>query len=309
MKINSESPTAFTTPLRLLNTNNSCYANCVVQVLIHLNHFFSDTIAREQDCDTTGFRPIYFKYLNDFKNNSSASAMSTSESLRQYVARYPNQPINHSYLDSSMQDSFLFFIDLINLWPEILRDRFKLLHNYKLTCECGHETLTNFRPAHQVTLRLNPIEPQTHFSNLFVNTTTYECEICKAAKPHSSYEYFRIPFECQFILLYVHNFNNFKQRINSILVGYNPDEMTLPCGLDGYIEKFMIRAAVIRIGDTVDSGHYYVWCRNRSNNGWTCLNDTEHDRSDTFPNNLQNVQYFVLEKISVNIASLSAINN
>jgi ubiquitin C-terminal hydrolase len=102
-----ESPSAFTTPLRLSNTNNSCYANCIVQVLIHLNHFFSETVAREQYSDTTSFRTIYSKYLNDFKNNPSA--MSTSESLRQYVARYPNQPINHSYLDNSMQDSFLFF--------------------------------------------------------------------------------------------------------------------------------------------------------------------------------------------------------
>ena len=278
-----------------------------VQVLIHLNNFFSDTIAGLQEFDTTSFRTIYSKYFNDFKNNSSA--ICTSESLRQYVARFPKQPTEHSYLDSSMQDAFLFFTDLMNLWPDALRDRFKLLHCYKLICQCGHEINTNLRPTHQVTLRLNQNERQTYYSNLFVNSAIYDCEICKTEKPHFSYEFFRIPYECQFILLYVHNFNNLKQRINSILVGYNPDEISFPCDPNGIIEKFMIRAAVIRIGESVDSGHFYVWCRNKSNTGWTCLNDSKHERSEMLPENLENVQFFVLEKVAINIASLSGTAN
>jgi hypothetical protein len=291
----------------LSNFDNSCYANCTLQVVIHLNHFFSETVDGDPDRSTSSFRSIFLKYFEAFKGNSTT--VFTSERLRQFVAGFPIPSTNHHYLNNSMQDSFLFFNDMMSFWPEILRDRFKLMHCYKLVCQCGHEKITNLRPAHQITIRLNPNDQLTYFSNLFVNTGIYECELCNMSMQHDSHELFRFPYECQFVLLYVHNFNNLKQRINSILAGYNPDEITFPCDPNDIIEKFIIRAAVIRIGDPTDHGHFFVWCRNRYQPGWTCLNDTTHQCHETLPEKLESVQYFVLEKVAVNIASLTANDN
>ena len=61
--------------------------------------------------------------------------------------------------------------------------------------------------------------------------------------------------------------------------------------------RFRITSAIIRLGEDINSGHYYVWTRQYNNIGWVKISDSMISHYSKFTNSQNNVQLFVAETI------------
>jgi uncharacterized UBP type Zn finger protein len=288
-------------PLKFINDDNSCYSNVVVTALLYLNYVFIVTVNNTTDNSTTSFKTIFSEYFTLMNDNFKYGLY--TRKLRMFVAGFPVNQQSHQYTNDSMQDGFLFLTDLMAKWSEPLRDRFKILHSYRIECMCGKVTTYEGRPSHIVTVRLNAMETRTDYKTNFTNHSQFECDVCKMVRPHMVMDFYEVPFETHYLILYVHNFDGKNQKINSILYNYDSDNMSFPSIREGITDRFVVKSAVVRTGESINHGHFTVWVNNLYNKTWLLIDDEHHTSYEQLPENLPDVQFFILEKFITNIQS------
>jgi hypothetical protein len=125
---NTFNPNFIQYPLKIFNNDNSCYANVIIQVILHFGEFFQKFInldATDSNGNSNNFDSIYKYYYVAMKKTSPNT---TSHLIRRFTAKYPVND-NSYYLDGSQQDAFLFFLDLHRRLPQQLKNLFLFAHN------------------------------------------------------------------------------------------------------------------------------------------------------------------------------------
>jgi hypothetical protein len=184
-------------------------------------------IASQMDLQPNSFTAIFAKYQRLMQEESQAIHL--SDEMRMFVAGFPTEPKKHHYTNHTMQDAFFFLNDMMGKWPQQLRNLFKVLQSYSNICsECKTKSITRNRKSTVITIHLTNNNGATDFMDLFSTTAKLNCDACQKETLHTCSDFWSFPYESQFVVLYIHNFNNQQQRIKSYLTGYTHDHVVFP---------------------------------------------------------------------------------
>ena len=84
-------------------------------------------------------------------------------------------------------------------------------------------------------------------------------------------------------------------RTKSKIGNFDTENFLIPT-INGNI-RYKIHSFIIHIGETLQSGHYYLWTRQLLSNGWIQLNDTKSRKLSRMYESLDNVNFVILERI------------
>ena len=288
-------------PLKLLNSNKqflSCYANVILQVLIHFGNSFYQAV---QTMDNSlPFKRVFFTYLRFLSRNTTpVSAMS----LRTVVGE--------EFTGVAQQDAFNFFCALYDTWPVNIRQIFCLEHKVKRICVCGHTTYPVVHNTNHITVSPDYTKSTIEFKDLFrqIERNQFHCTNCRKHTKHSDYNSFNsnvMNNENKFFYLYINLFrwdNNLKKniKIKTKITNFNQNEILIPSHDDGINLKFKVSSACVRIGETIESGHYIIWANSLDSNGFIRIEDELSNytsrRYQRLLTTLENVQLLFLERL------------
>ena len=109
---------------------------------------------------------------------------------------------------------------------------------------------------------------------------------------------FVIPPNNRYIVINLHLFtivNTIAVRTKSKITNFNVDLIQLPME-DNQI-KYRIHSFIIHIGDSLNSGHYYIWTRNLLDPGGIQLNDSCSRKLKKMYSSLEKVNCIILEQM------------
>ena len=294
-------------PLSLLNDDNSCYANVILQCLLHLGPPFIYSVINEPDTtfqDTKSFKFHFIKYLK-LMINREKSCFIRSRWLREIVR--PQNGSLDSYVNDFQQDAFLFLTDLLNgLSPNTCK-LFQFSSHQKRTCSnCKNTMVLNELNIKSTKLALNTHSNTTDINDAFTRNEEGKCNQCQVTcNQHYKLE-FSFPEDNKYVILDTDLFEwnrddrRPSKKINSLFVNYNPNNINLPQIHGESLKKFRILAIVIRYGElSLESGHYVVTTRNLNGDGWININDKSTPMFKYYDNldYIENIRIWFLEKL------------
>jgi hypothetical protein len=95
-------------------------------------------------------------------------------------------------------------------------------------------------------------------------------------------------------------------KIKRIFYTINYDyemNMSFPSIREGIAVRFVVKSAAVRTGESINHGHFTVLVNILYNKTWLLIDDVHHTSYDQLPENLPDVQFFILEKFITNIQS------
>lgn len=277
-----------------MNNDNSCYANVVLQMLLHLGKEFYNKIMQDNSTDQKDFKNIYLSYFTQYSQvNSSVNSFT----LRQFVSKFPLAIQNEEYLNGTQQTSGPFAITLISMLPATAKSLFEFNHKIKRNCSCGHSTSETLLARH-IKIALDLKACTTKFYSSFVTNVMSDCSKCQAFLKHTFVHKFSFPSECQYVLIVIKLFTSeyIARKINSKFTDYDIDKIVLPLIAENLLTFFKIMAIVVRIGESQTSGHYIIWQRSLVDNTWLRISDSTHKKYKSLPHNLNNIEQIYLKK-------------
>jgi hypothetical protein len=276
-------------PLKLINNDNSCFANSNLQCLLHLGQTHLDSIYSS----TSEYSKIFQVYHYAMY---SSPKLYNSLALREFVGK--NMRPNH-YTDGTEQDAFLFYLDWYRRVSNVIQTSFKFTHFIKIRCTCGHENLREDNAARYINIPLNNQNRSSPFNCSFFNNVFENCTNCDKVTQCTFNHHFQFPNECKYVVLTIQLFSQSPNspKIRSKLVNYDVNNMILPTGSSNGA-TFRVRAIIIRSGETISTGHYFAWVRGLNEDAWYKICDQAGTkRFVKLPNNLDNIVMMYLEKI------------
>jgi hypothetical protein len=275
-------------PLKLINNDNSCYSNVMLQVLIHLGISFENLVYQSDNEFKAIFQLYHVALYSQPKNY-------TSIALREFVGNY--RP-NNFYLDGSQQDTFLFYLDWLHRVPISIQQAFSFKHTILRKCQCGMETERVNENERCFNMTLNTELNITLFSDCFSRYVQEFCFSCKKEQPHRFVDTFEFNETSKYMALSVQLFQQAhgSKKIASKLHSYDYNRILIPT--DRGFQQFKVSSIIIRNGETHTDGHYKIWVRSLKKPKWLYICDIDGVKEYLKPlNNLNNIQMIFLEKI------------
>ena len=269
-------------PLRLVNNDNSCYCNVILQALLHLGPNFNNAINQEAtrvNNKKKSFKYIYNFYYNKMFKIYTKYADLNSMRLRKFVANFPTNLNDHIYTNKSQQDAWLFFLELLHKLTPLTVQLFQIVIRNKRKClNCLHEISNDDRAARAVFMSLNESLSETSFDHGFDNITIGECLNCNSDCRQQYKNEIIVPLSTKFVIVHISLFSwtlhgpSGPIKINSKFVNYNVDDIRLP-GPNNTSTHCKILALILRHGRSDRTGHYTMIARHLKTNGWVHIND------------------------------------
>ena len=282
-------------PLALINVNNDSFSNTIIQLIVHMNRFFRTAMTEISVDNQPNYARLKLMYDNLYDQYFGNKKQISSFCLRQYVADcQPSSRTYQEYIDGRQQEAFLFFIDFLSNTPEHVKRLFKFKTIVNRKCSCNHTVImyNNDEFSFEVPFEASRF---TNFQGLFIQATQTKCSGCDKINNVTESTSFDIPVENRYVVINFHCFNcinNIAKRIKSKIYNFNPDSVVLP----GCTITYRIHSFIIRIGETLNSGHYYLWTRNLIEPGWIQLNDSKSKKFKKIYESIENVNFLVLEQ-------------
>jgi hypothetical protein len=275
------------------NDNNS-YSNCIVQMIIHLNGKFREYTNLSKDQQQNSFKFIFNHYYDMlFKENKPRA---DSGLLRKYVHQLPNTTDKND-LNSFKKNAYSFLIDFIQRLPVELRRFFEFQQSVKKKCICGQITSYSYQSTIQTNLHLDSKNKHSNFYHSFTHLSNVKCDECNLTQMITSYSTYKIPDDNHFIIVYVPTFDASKKFLNSVVNNYDEDSIYLPIDIDTMSKiRYRIHSIIVRQIKNNEDGHYQIWLRNLTSNGWIYIYDESSRKYMKLYNNLKNIECFILEK-------------
>lgn len=195
-------------PLRLLNNDNSCYSNVILQALLHLDQHFIAKINLEavpRGQIKKNFKCIYnFYYGKMFKKITNIGVVKSLR-LREFVARFPDNLSDHFYTNSSMQDAWLFFLELMPKFTIQTRQLFEVtIRNERLCTNCNALILNDeMRRLHGL-LSLHENRNETPLSEAYDHLTSGMCHTCNTDALQHYKQRINISNDTKYVVLQCH---------------------------------------------------------------------------------------------------------
>ena len=200
----------------------------------------------------------------------------SSMNLRLIIAKYPPNLIDHQYTDGTQQYAFFFWLDLINICHDNLKNLFKYSEISTITCSfCSHATITR-RSVNHINLSPNPNQSKTPLYTMFQNINIAICDKCDQNVQHTSTRAYLPNLESRYLIIYVNNFhyiNGQGRRIESTISEFKINNFVIPSHNQTQICRFKVKTAIVRLGETIDQGHYITWTRSYTDHKWIKITD------------------------------------
>jgi len=106
--------------------------------------------------------------------------------------------------------------------------------------------------------------------------------------------------ESKYFVLYVNTFhyvNRNATRINSRITDFNMNNFLIPSHNQTRLCRFTVKSAIVRLGETVNNGHYITWTRSYNDNRWLKISDSQISNYNKYSNSQNNVQFYFLQRI------------
>ena len=287
-----------TYPLRLMQINNNCYTNVVVQALINLSPHVTNLFLNFNTELIDGlvgkslFNEFRNLYLYQFQVNKKINA----SVVKQLVGQHFN---TRNYQSNEQEDCYLFLIDVISLLPLQIQDLFKVNIIVDSTCQICKQSLSNVDAAVnniQITLTHNK---KTDFQQcLQLNATSEQtCTKCNKTTVHNDKSTIVNNNNTQYIIVYVHQYtyiNNAPSKIKSKLSNLKQKYYQVS-SIDN--ARYVLKALIVRQGEETNSGHYKIWNRNNVNDKWLYISDENIRQYNELYDSIENVLVIILQKI------------
>ena len=297
-------------PLKLLNNDNSCYSNVILQALLHLGDCFHQLVVNQilpHGTLKNSFKKVYLSFYEKmFKQNRNKTYIKSLD-LRRFVANFPIDNSAHIYTNNSMQDAFLFFLELRSKLSLPLSEIFKFtISTHRRCTNCMNVINSDDREAKHFSIPLNEINSETDFYERFNTHEVGYCHNCRKDAIQIYNEQFEFPESNKYLIVYASLFSWRRTnaygpiKINSKITGYNSENIEFSNSLTQSTTRFKILACIVRQGETTTSGHYTIWVRHLRENGWLHIDDLSGSKYYSHLNNnhyIKDVQVFFLEKL------------
>ena len=262
-----------------------------MQAILRLGHYFNDAIRNIVDIEQQN-------NIHSLINEFILASYQENQELTTFRVR--DLLGNPNYTDRTQQDAFWFWLDIYaSLHPNI-KNYFKLQETTTITCSVCNESSLRHRFVDHITISPRHTQSYTKFEETFVGKSINVCEFCNQNVEETSTRTYAITPETRYILLYVNTFHFVDRQarhINSRITNFNFDNFLLPSSNRLNLCRFRIKSAIVRLGETINAGHYYIWTRQYNNDGWVKISDTNINQYSKFTNSQNNVQLFFAEKI------------
>jgi uncharacterized UBP type Zn finger protein len=209
------------------------------------------------------------------------------------------------YTNHTQQDAFLFFIELRNSWPNRINELFTFtIHTRRRCSNCSNIISYGERDAKHISISLSERSTETDFYSKFQSKTIGHCTYCNTESQQHYSEQYHISDQCKYLVIYTSLFSWCQQgsngsiKINSKLIGYDPDNIMLP-STNNTPTMFKIMSVIVRTGQTQNYGHYTIWVRHLRENTWLHIDDltgtqcTQQLNSGEF---IKDIQFIFLQK-------------
>ena len=292
-------------PLKLTNHGqNNCFANSVTQALLHMHPFFYQYLDSDPEYENQ-LKKDYLKKIKDFFNicynayNTQREPISTSI-LRAHLTEYHRSSLSQ-YNGATQDDCFLFLTDFINSLNQSVRKLFMFDAIVKSKCKrCTTEhNYANSNNSH-IDISLNDNNRLTDLTKALklISYGERTCRSCKINTDCIDETTLILPESNKFVIVYVPNFKyvaNKYVKLNTRLDNINHQPLIVNNSTN---TTFQINSIILRLGDTVNNGHFKIWAHNLQTNKWLLIDDSVVRVYKELYKSLDNVNIIVLKRLN-----------
>ena len=110
----------------------------------------------------------------------------------------------------------------------------------------------------------NPGLRKTPLYSMFRSSNLSICDQCGQNVRHRITHKYLPNLESKYLIMYVNHFEYIDKqarRIKSTISHFNVDNFIIPSHNQTQLCRFKVKSAMVRLGDTIDHGHYEIWTR------------------------------------------------
>jgi len=256
----------------------SCYANCIVQILLNVPEFIEEINCQDKPGPVSSQLQ---QLLIDIRNQQSP--------LCTLLLRCT---VGEQYSQVEQRDAYEFLQHLLNKLAtensQIPDQIMGVEANEERCVNCDNTSVTGHTPfmimnLHFTTSETTPVS----FKKMLEQWLPFDrkCHLCGSPMERRTV----ITASSKFLFLAFCIFHDQNQKVIRPVTDFNENNITVGPN------KFRTIAAVCHSGSTTNSGHY--WCLLKKHNSWLYASDETLKIQKQFTKNLKDVYVILLEKI------------
>jgi len=294
-------------PLRNEPGENRCFCNTAVQFLLSSSHV-RNLLAQDGPSDPVLdlLRPLY-----KAQEDGITTIQSTNSVLALVAQEAMSNGYQHNFNDSEQHDSFDFLEYLLESSPHYLQKLFKINVHRKTKCQSCDAPEYMQRTVQQTSVEIKRPEKVSQ-SVTFAAAFKDECDVEKrcgqCSPPGDRSEAANRHFKERMEVELAPGARHLLLKIPLHMRYHYRDGSRRDAKLNGKLTQFKTQglrisganmrtdAAAVKLGDSVESGHYWALTRHEPN-GWLRKDDGQCSDANRFLTNLKEAYYVLLTKV------------